>query len=227
MEDNNQIFSRLYIKSLEENYNSEKMIFLMNNNEKTEKDFIENKIEDIHLSELEFLKKCNLTDSEIYDECKKNERYIDGIKGEYDKKALALYIEHLVKDFKEKFNKEKIKNGPSKILMFYQTKLNNLPNTLISTDNIDLSNSNAVQKIIYLNELGIIDLLRSEPCFFSSVNNLTNIITAITGEKHTTIQPYLNVLINKTGNENNDPYKTKNTVNKVKNELINLGVKPK
>lgn len=92
---------------------------------------------------------------------------------------------------------------------------------------IDLSNSNAVQKIIYLNELGIIELLRKEPCFALSVNNLTNVITAITGEKNTTIQPYLNALLNKTGAENNNPYKTVETVKKVKSQLINLGIKPK
>jgi hypothetical protein len=91
----------------------------------------------------------------------------------------------------------------------------------------DLSLSNAVQKIIYLNELGIIDLLRKEPCFATSVNNLAKVITAITGEKHNTIQPYLNVLINKTGQENNNPYKTESTVEKVKNHLLYLGVKPK
>ena len=92
---------------------------------------------------------------------------------------------------------------------------------------IDLSSSNAVQKIIYLNELGIIDLLKKQPCFATSVNNLTNVITAITGEKHTTIQPYLNVLINRSGHENNNPYKTISTVEKVKNQLLHLGVKPK
>ena len=92
---------------------------------------------------------------------------------------------------------------------------------------IDLINSNAVQKIIYLQELGIIDLLRKEHCFATSVNNLAKVITAITGEKITTIQPYLNVLINKTGNDNNDPYKTTSTVSKVKNHLINVGFKLK
>lgn len=92
---------------------------------------------------------------------------------------------------------------------------------------LDLSNSNAVQKIIYLNELGIIELLRKEHCFSSSVNNLATIITAITGENHTTMQPYLQVLINKSGTENNNPYKSTSTVKIVKNQLINMGFKPK
>ena len=93
---------------------------------------------------------------------------------------------------------------------FLNAKLNSFSsNSLKITENetfendIDLSNSNAVQKIIYLNELGIIDLLRKEMCFGASVNNLANVITAITGEKHRTIQPYLNALLNNTGAENN------------------------
>lgn len=91
----------------------------------------------------------------------------------------------------------------------------------------DLSNINAVQKVIYLNELGIIDLLRKEHCFMASTNHLAKIITAITGEKQTTIQPYLNALLSDTGAENKHPYYTKKTVEKVQTQLINLGFKPK
>lgn len=97
------------------------------------------------------------------------------------------------------------------------------PQQIDTFPQIDLSESNAVQKIIYLNELGIIDLLRKEPCFKLSVNNLANIITAITGENLTTIQPYLNAMINNTGAENTNPYKTKSTIEKVKTQLIRLG----
>jgi hypothetical protein len=97
------------------------------------------------------------------------------------------------------------------------------PQQIDTFPQIDLSESNAVQKIIYLNELGIIGLLRKEPCFKLSVNNLANIITAITGENLTTIQPYLNAMINNTGAENTNPYKTKSTIEKVKTQLIRLG----
>lgn len=120
----------------------------------------------------------------------------------------------------------------SKILEFIQnqiseiTKLKEKTKLKLETE-IDLSNSNAVQKIIYLKELGIIDLLRKEPCFALSVNNLTNVITAITGENHKTTQPYLNALLSNTGAENNNPYKSATTVEKVKNQLLNLGVKLK
>lgn len=117
---------------------------------------------------------------------------------------------------------EKLKSFPS-----YKTSSNNNINNNNMNLETDLSDTNAVQKIIYLNELGILDLLKKQPCFATSVNNLATLISAITGEKQTTIQPYLNVLINKTGNENNNPYKTTKTVEKVKNQLINLGIQPK
>jgi hypothetical protein len=91
---------------------------------------------------------------------------------------------------------------------------------------LDLSDNSVVQKIIYLNELGIIDLLRKEPSFATSVNNLATVISAITGAKAQTVQPVLNALINKT-NGKNDPYNTISTVDKVKNHLINLGITPK
>lgn len=128
---------------------------------------------------------------------------------------------------------DKMKMSFTKIISFLEQRKQELETelkenrTIKNVQDIDLSNSNAVQKIIYLKELGIIDLLRKEPCFALSVNNLANVITAITGEKNTTIQPYLNVLINSTGHENNNPYKTTSTVEKVKNQLINLGVNPK
>lgn len=92
---------------------------------------------------------------------------------------------------------------------------------------IDLSDANAVQKIIFLNELGVIDFLRAKQPFSTSVNSLATVLTAVTGEKLNTIQPYLNALLSKTGAENNNPYKTISTVEKVKNQLINLGFKLK
>lgn len=120
----------------------------------------------------------------------------------------------------------------SKILEFIQNQISEITklkdNTIIEiVTKIDLSNSNAVEKIIYLNELGIIDFLRTKQPFNTSVNSLANVLTAITSEKHTTIQPYLNALLSNTGAENKNPYYTKSTVEKVKNQLMNLGVKPK
>lgn len=89
---------------------------------------------------------------------------------------------------------------------------------------IDLS---AVQKLIYLKELGVIDLLRKEVCFKTSTNNLAKVLSAITGEDTRTLSSALNPMLNKDVSQKNNPYNTKKTVEKVKNQLINLGFQPK
>lgn len=88
----------------------------------------------------------------------------------------------------------------------------------------DLSNSKIVQKLIFLNELGVIDYLRERPPFNTSINKLATILSAITGEKSTSIQPSLNALItdNTLINKNN-PYFNKNNITKVKQRLIDIG----
>lgn len=103
-----------------------------------------------------------------------------------------------------------------------ENRLNN------SEKDIDLSNTTAVQKIIYLNELGIIDLLRKENCFKTSTHSLAEVLSAITGEKTTTLFAALNPMLNTNGiAQKNNPYKSESTVKKVKTQLINLGILPK
>lgn len=130
-------------------------------------------------------------------------------------------LDSIIADYKIHFNK---------IISFLETKKLSIETPSTESDSfkeVDLSGSNLVQKIIYLNELGIIDLLRKEPCFATSVNNLANVITAITGAKHISIQPYLNALLSNTEAENKNPYNSKASVNKVKKHLIDLGVQSK
>jgi hypothetical protein len=92
---------------------------------------------------------------------------------------------------------------------------------------LDLSDSSAVEKIIYLNELGIIDFLRTKPEFIGSTNLMATFLSAITGEKSKTLQTSLNRLINNDTDDKNHPYKTQKTVNKVRQTLINNNIKTK
>jgi hypothetical protein len=94
-------------------------------------------------------------------------------------------------------------------------------------ESLDLSDSSAVEKIIYLNELGIIDFLRTKPEFVGSTNLMATFLSAITGEKVLTLQPSLNRLINNDTADKNHPYRTQKTVNKVRQTLIDKNVKPK
>jgi hypothetical protein len=91
----------------------------------------------------------------------------------------------------------------------------------------DLSNTNAVQKIIYLNELGIIDFLRDKPEFMGSVNLMATILSSVTGVKAATLQSSLNRLVNDDKEDKNHPYATKSTVNKVRQTLINKNIPTK
>lgn len=92
---------------------------------------------------------------------------------------------------------------------------------------LDLSDTSAVEKIIYLNELGIIDFLKGKPEFMGSTNLMATFLGAVTGEKPTTLQPSINKLINNDTADKNHPYNTKGTVNKVRQTLIDKNIKPK
>lgn len=92
---------------------------------------------------------------------------------------------------------------------------------------LDLSDTSAVEKIIYLNELGIIDFLRTKPEFMGSINLMATVLSAITGENLNTLQPILNPMTNESIAQRNNPYKSQKTVNKVRQTLIDKNIKPK
>lgn len=137
------------------------------------------------------------------------------------KKVGINNLDNIIARYKIHFNK---------IISFLVNKKLTLETPSTDSDRftkIDLSNSSAVQKIIYLNELGIIDLLKKEPCFKASVNNLATVLSAITGENIKTLQPILNPMFSKNTAQKNNPYSSKSTVIKVKSQLINLGIQSK
>ena len=154
-----------------------------------------------------------------------NNRIYEIIADTIKSKAKSVEVDNIIASCKIHFNK---------IISFLEAKkseceielrtLVQLNSTLEHNTIIDLSDTSAVKKIIYLNELGIIDFLKKQPCFISN-NKLSNVLTAITGEKHTTIQPLVNALINDSGQAKHKPYNNKFTVNKVKKQLTDLGFK--
>jgi hypothetical protein len=88
---------------------------------------------------------------------------------------------------------------------------------------IDLSDTTATEKIIYLQKLGVIDFLRKQQPFNTSVNSLATILSAITGEKSVTLQPMLNPMLSKKVVDKNNPMNSTKTVEKVESQLINIG----
>jgi hypothetical protein len=79
--------------------------------------------------------------------------------------------------------------------------------------------TNGKEKIIYLNELKVIEHLRKEyPILKTSNNKLASLISKITGQKHSTIQSYINPMLNSEDrvDQSNNPYNNKKNVSKVK-----------
>lgn len=142
---------------------------------------------------------------------------LENIKTELEiKGVLDLEIELNVKPFIPSY---------SKIISFLETKKSELEVTPEpeSFAEIDLSDSSGVQKIIYLNELGIIDFLRTKTKAGISNGGLASVLSGITGLKPGTIKSSLNRLSNKDIADHRHPYYTKKTVDKIKKNLNDLG----
>ena len=91
------------------------------------------------------------------------------------------------------------------------------------TEPLDLSDSSGVEKIIYLNELGIIDFLRTKTKVGISNGGLASVLSGITGMNPNTIKSSLNRLPKDNKIDNKHPYYTTKTVDKIKTFLIKLG----
>lgn len=115
----------------------------------------------------------------------------------------------------------------NKIIDFLKTRKSEIKPESNLSELLDLSDTSAVKKIIYLNELGIIDFLRTKPEFTGSINLMAAFLSAITGTKTSTLQPSLNKLINDDKDDQRHPYRSQSTVDEVRQTLINKNVKLK
>jgi hypothetical protein len=87
---------------------------------------------------------------------------------------------------------------------------------------IDLSDTKAIDKILYLHKLGVIDFLYTKKPFNTSTTKLASILSAITGEKPGTLQPMLNPMRSKGVDNSNNPLNSKTAVNRVESRLITI-----
>ena len=126
------------------------------------------------------------------------------------------YLESLGFSKINKSNKESDSNTD-----FYINK--NINDNII--DNFENFNISNIKKIIYLNELGIIDYLKSKEPFNTSINSLAKIISTIIGANPTSIQPILNAMFGNQVNEKNNPLNSEKNVAIVREYLINIGFK--
>lgn len=79
------------------------------------------------------------------------------------------------------------------------------------------------EKLIYLNELGVLDQLFTKEPFDKSINKMASVLSPILGETKGNIQPVLNSIIKKNFDKNNPYSQTSEKVKKARNHLISLG----
>lgn len=102
---------------------------------------------------------------------------------------------------------------------------NDLKKTIEDLNNsaLDYSETNAKRKIIYLHQLGILDFLRQAQKPNTSVNAIAEILSAITGEKTITLQPYLNPIFNTNNEQARNPLRSSKHVDEVNKHLDKKG----
>jgi hypothetical protein len=219
MEDNKTFNNRMNIKYFEEEYNTQKMIFLIDNPEKTERHFIESKIEQFNQLELEYKRKCLLSDDEVYQEIKKT-----GIVASYIEKGLdktkkkdfeANLEDHFLKFRRKYIYKEKEEEGIRS--KFYKAKLKNSPNTETTKEEIEREEKTPY-KIALLKELGFFELDKIKKL---SKENSFKIIQKLIGGTPRTIKGNINVL-NEDSKEDRNKYTSNNHFEEVKKYLDKL-----
>ncbi|NHM02405.1 hypothetical protein [Flavobacterium difficile] len=125
----------------------------------------------------------------------------------------------LLENFEKKNYSNEIKPALEKKIAFLNDKLN--PNTFIPP--VDYSDTKANEKIVFLYELGVLEFLKNNPPFNTTTNSLASVLSAITGENITTIQPYINPIFNKEIEQDKNPLKSIKLTSKVKKKLSDIG----
>jgi len=91
---------------------------------------------------------------------------------------------------------------------------------------LDLSDTKSIDKIIYLHELGILELLQNSAGLGYSINGIATIVSAITGMPVSTAQSYLNPVLSTSAGQKNNPLNSPKRVTAVKQIITRLGFKP-
>lgn len=89
---------------------------------------------------------------------------------------------------------------------------------------VDLSDTMSVDKIIYLQRLGIIDFLRAKQPFISVPDKVSQIVSAITGVNIDSVRPMLRPILNKDFEDRKNPLNSQLAVERVEKQLIKIGL---
>lgn len=131
-------------------------------------------------------------------------------------------LKHLEKTFSDTYYHPELIYPINKKIKLLQNKIETL-SSAIKDPLIDYSDSSVAEKIIFLHQVGILDYLKKLSPFNSSTNKLAEYLSAITNEKPTTLQSYLNPINNPTTSQKNNPLNSNSAVKKVSGKLNNIG----
>jgi hypothetical protein len=85
---------------------------------------------------------------------------------------------------------------------------------------VDLSDSKAIEKFVYLKEIGFLDFIKEKYPMMSH-SRIASLVTGITGEKYITVQPAINSILQ--DHETSKSYPGKKTIETIRLKLIELG----
>ena len=154
----------------------------------------------------------------------KNKLYLSKENYNFVKKSFIKkndYLENTAKELGYKILKSATEsNFPQNT--FFSYKFENKGDVEIPL--LDLSDTTATEKIIYLEKLGIIDFLRSKKLFLSVPDKVSQVISAITGIKVESVRPMVRPIINNDFENKNNPLNSPKAVERVEKKLINIGL---
>ncbi len=93
-----------------------------------------------------------------------------------------------------------------------------------SKNQLDYSNTNGVQRVLFLYKLGVFDFLRTKEPFVNSTNKLSIALSGVTGIKSSTLQKYLNPMCGGVGKKNY--LEDEKALNDIHQKLIDIDFKP-
>ncbi|WP_124020646.1 hypothetical protein [Flavobacterium aquariorum] len=88
---------------------------------------------------------------------------------------------------------------------------------------VETGSISIAMKVIYLERLGIIELLKNKKPFNTSRNSMAKVLSRIIGAKVVSVQPLLNSILSKDTDSRHNPLNSEKNVEIVDDQLINIG----
>jgi hypothetical protein len=164
---------------------------------------------------------------------------VDFIIGEYEKLSTYSYLDFLPDNLKDtirlSLRKEKEYLTDKTRELGYRIVWNEVEGKIkYDYEKIETPTSNeelidyfneetAANKVIFLNELGILEYLNNRAKNGFSKNMVAKILSHITGENASTLQSYINPINNSTTDQGKSPYSSIKNVEKVKSKITQIG----